>query len=94
MSRLGATFAALVAMQALHSLVSQDRQLGFIVINVALLAFGARCLIGMAIHKNVACRNDIESTNKCCLSQKLSPCGPAGGSRPAGIGGDSFRNIA
>jgi hypothetical protein len=79
MSRRGATFAALVAMQALHSLVSQDRQLGFIVINVALLAFGARCLIGMAIHKNVACRNDIESTNKCGLSQKLSPCGPAGG---------------
>ena len=63
MTRLDATFAALVAVQALHpveeyvgrlwavlppaafitGLVSQDRRLGFIVINVGLLAFGFWC---------------------------------------------------
>jgi hypothetical protein len=63
MTRLDATFAVLVAVQALHSveeyvgrlwavfplaafitgLVSQDRRLGFIVINIGLLAFGLWC---------------------------------------------------
>jgi hypothetical protein len=63
MTRLDATFVALVFVQALHSgeeyigrlwgvlppavvitgLVSQDRRLGFIVINVALLVFRIWC---------------------------------------------------
>jgi len=65
MARLDATFAALVAAQAAHSLeeylgrlwesfpparfltglVSSDRELAFIILNVALVAFGVWCLL-------------------------------------------------
>ena len=65
MSRIPATFAALVVAQAAHSieeylgelwesfppatfltgLISSDRRLAFVILNVALLAFGAWCLM-------------------------------------------------